>query len=70
MSTTGGAGRVFVELKARVTDSGFTLMDLPDVGPIVAARVLADVGDVTGSPDRNRPAPLASGADHPQQEPT
>ena len=38
------------ELKARVTDSGSTLMDLPGIGPIVAARVLADVGDVTGSP--------------------
>ena len=57
------------ELKATVTDSGSTLMDPPGVGPIVAARVLADVGDVTRFADRNRrSAPLASGADHPQQE--
>ena len=42
------------ELKGRVADSGSTLMDLPGVGPIVAARVLADVGDVTRFADRNR----------------
>ncbi len=30
------------------------LMDLPGVGPVVAARVLADVGDVTRFADRNR----------------
>jgi len=42
------------ELKAMVADSGSTLMELPGVGPIVAARVLADVGDVTRFADRNR----------------
>ena len=30
------------------------LMDLPGVGPIVAARVLADVGEVARFADRNR----------------
>jgi transposase len=29
-------------------------MDIPDVGPVVAARTLADVGDVARFPDRNR----------------
>ena len=38
------------ELKALVVASGSRLMDLPGVGPVVAARVLADVGDVAGSP--------------------
>jgi transposase len=42
------------ELKALVEASGSNLMDLPGVGPIVAARVLADVGDVTRFADRNR----------------
>jgi transposase len=42
------------ELKILVQDSGSTLMDLPGVGPIVAARVLADVGDVARFADRNR----------------
>ena len=42
------------ELKAMVKASGSTLMDLPGVGPIVAARVLADVGDVSRFTDRNR----------------
>ncbi len=30
------------------------MTDLPGVGPVVAARVLADVGDVTRFADRNR----------------
>ena len=34
--------------------SGSRLMDLPGVGPVVAARTLADVGDVTRFADRNR----------------
>ena len=34
------------ELKAIVLARGSHLMDLPGVGPVVAARVLADVGDV------------------------
>ena len=42
------------ELKAMVLASGSTLMDLPGVGPVVAARVLADVGDVARFADRNR----------------
>ncbi len=42
------------ELKALIEASGSNLMDLPGVGPIVAARVLADVGDVARFADRNR----------------
>jgi transposase len=44
-------------LKAELTDaihaSGSQLMDLPGIGPAGAARILADVGDVTRFPDRN-----------------
>ena len=43
------------ELKEMVVASGSTLMDLPGVGPVVAARVLADTGDV--APVR-RPQPV------------
>ena len=42
------------ELKAMVLASGSTLMELPGVGPVVAARVLADAGDVARFADRNR----------------
>jgi transposase len=42
------------ELKTIVLARGSRLMDLPGVGPVVAARILADVGDVTRFPDRNR----------------
>lgn len=42
------------ELKAMVLATGSHLMDLPGVGPIGAARILADVGDVTRFADRNR----------------
>ena len=42
------------ELKAMVTAGGSHLMDLYGVGPVVAARVLADVGDVARFADRNR----------------
>jgi len=42
------------ELKAMVLARGSTLMDLPGVGPVVAARILADVGDVARFTDRNR----------------
>ena len=42
------------ELKAMVLARGSTLMDLPGVGPVVAARILADVGDVARFADRNR----------------
>ena len=43
-----------VELKTMVTSRGSHLMDLHGVGPVVAARTLADVGDVTRFADRNR----------------
>ncbi len=42
------------ELKAIVLARITRLMDLRGVGPVVAARTLADVGDVTRFADRNR----------------
>ena len=42
------------ELKAMVLARGSQLMDLHGVGPVVAARILADVGDVSRFADRNR----------------
>src|SRR5690606_29285871 len=42
------------ELKALVLARGSTLMDLHGVGPVVAARVLADVGDIARFANRNR----------------
>ena len=42
------------ELKVMVIATESTLMDLPGVGPVVAARVLADVADVARFADRNR----------------
>ena len=42
------------ELKVMVLARRSRLMDLRGVGPVVAARVLADVGDVTRFADRNR----------------
>ena len=42
------------ELKTMVLARGSRLMDLRGVGPVVAARVLADVGDVARFADRNR----------------
>ncbi len=42
------------ELKAIVVARGSRLMDIHGVGPVVAARVLADVGDVARFADRNR----------------
>ena len=42
------------ELKEMVTATGSTLMELPGVGPVVAARTLADTGDVARFTDRNR----------------
>jgi len=42
------------ELKAMVTARGSTLMNIHGVGPVVAARILADVGDVARFADRNR----------------
>jgi transposase len=45
---------VTTELKAMVEARGSTLMDLSGVGPVVAARTLADVGDIARFADRNR----------------
>ncbi|WP_256843086.1 IS110 family transposase [Ornithinimicrobium cryptoxanthini] len=42
------------ELKVMVSARGSRLMELRGVGPVVAARVLADVGDVARFADRNR----------------
>ena len=42
------------ELKPLVIARGSHLMDLTGVGPVVAARILADVGDVARFADRNR----------------
>src|SRR3954467_5090038 len=42
------------ELKTIVLARDSRLMNLPGVGPVVAARVLADVGDVARFADRNR----------------
>jgi transposase len=42
------------ELKALVIASGSKLMNLPGIGPIGAARILADVGDIFRFADRNR----------------
>ena len=41
------------ELKAAVLATGSRLMDLHGIGPVNAARILADVGDVARFPDRN-----------------
>jgi transposase len=43
-----------IEIKAIVDERGSNLMELSGVGPVVAARVLADVGDVGRFADRNR----------------
>jgi transposase len=42
------------ELKEMVLARQSRLMDLPGIGPVVAARILADVGDVARFADRNR----------------
>ena len=42
------------ELRTIVLARGSHLMDLPGVVPVVAARILADVGDVSRFADRNR----------------
>jgi transposase len=41
------------ELKAAVQATGSRLMDIHGIGPAGAARILADVGDVSRFPDRN-----------------
>ncbi|WP_198664535.1 transposase [Jiangella endophytica] len=43
-----------VEIKAIVKERGSNLMGLSGVGPVVTARILADVGDVARFADRNR----------------
>lgn len=43
-----------IEINAIVNQRGSNLMDLPGVGPVVAACILADVGDVARFVDRNR----------------
>src|SRR4051794_37552495 len=50
------------ELKSMVLARDSRLMNLPGVGPVVAARVLADVGDLARFPDRNRFASWAGTA--------
>ena len=42
------------ELKTLVLERGSHLMDIHGIGPVVAARILADVGDVARFADRNR----------------
>ena len=42
------------EIKAIVQERGSNLMDLTGVGPVVAGRILADVGDVARFANRNR----------------
>jgi transposase len=42
------------EVKAMVLARGSRLMDLPGVGPVVPARIIADLGDVARFADRNR----------------
>ena len=46
--------KLTAELKAMVLARGSRLMDIHGVGPVVAARTLADVGDVARFADRNR----------------
>jgi transposase len=46
--------RATAELKAIVIARGSHLTDIHGVGPVVAARILADVGDVARFADRNR----------------
>src|SRR3954452_14788759 len=46
--------RATAELKVLVKARGSQLMDLHGVGPVVAARTLADVGDIARFADRNR----------------
>jgi transposase len=46
--------RATAELKAIVLARDSRLMDIHGVGPVVAARILADVGDITRFADRNR----------------
>ena len=46
--------KIKAELKATITASGSTLMEIYGIGPAAAARILADVGDIARFADRNR----------------
>jgi transposase len=46
--------KITTELKTMSTDRGSTLQQVHGVGPVVAARILADVGVVARFTDRNR----------------
>jgi len=46
--------QVSAELKTLVRERQSHLMDIHGIGPVVAARILADVGDVARFADRNR----------------
>ena len=46
--------KIKAELKAMVLARGSTLLDIHGIGPAGAARILADVGDITRFADRNR----------------
>ena len=50
-----------------VIASGSTLMELPGVGPVVAARTLADTGESPGSPAATGSPP--GPAPHPSRRP-
>jgi len=56
------------ELKAAVLATGSRLMDLYGVGPVNAARILADVGDVARFPTKARFA-SCNGTPHPRTPP-
>ena len=51
------------ELKEMVVATGSTLMELPGVGPVVAARTLADTGDIARFADRTAAAAHVAGID-------
>jgi transposase len=46
--------KIKAELKTMVLARGSRLMEIHGVGPVVAARILADVGDIARFTDRNR----------------
>jgi transposase len=46
--------RMKAELRTTVIERGSRLLEIHGIGPVGAARILADVGDVARFPDRNR----------------
>jgi Transposase IS116/IS110/IS902 family len=54
IATEAKIKKATAELKSMVLARDSRLMDLHGIGPVVAARILADVGDVTRFADRNR----------------